>query len=130
MGTVIAIIVVGVVLYYGLYMCELTTIGSKRAVVFIGKIMGKNECRAGFRSCTGKLRRIVTFKETKIYHFDFESSLTNGDMRIEIRTKKRESVAVFNDYNHTADIALKAKERYQMIITFYDASGDFYLNWE
>lgn len=125
---IIIITVVGI-LFYILYISGYLVINAKKAVMFEGTIRGKSSCKASFTSCDGTLKRIIRFKESKIYHFELISQLSKGELLVEILDSAKQPILRLDGDNQSADINVNAKQRYYMVFIFRAATGKYELSW-
>ena len=101
MGNMVLFAILFCILMYFLYINGYMIINAKRAVSFIGAIRGRGRCGASFRSCSGYMKRIIRFQESRAYHFALE-----------------------------ATIEVDGKNRYTLIFRFKSATGDFKMRWQ
>lgn len=79
MWKIIIILICLGILFYILYMQGFLVINSKRAVMFMGSIRGKSNCKARFTMCSGSMKRVIRFEENRTYNFSLNSKLTSGE---------------------------------------------------
>ncbi len=115
---VIIFIAVGVVFYY-LYIHGFLFVQSKRAVMFAGSIDGR---RAIFSSCSGYRKRVMKFKESRVYNFVLNSALEKGDLEITITDSSKQPVLILNGNNGNAAINADKKKRYYLVFSFKSAT--------
>ena len=118
------------VLMYFLYINGHMTINAKRAVTFIGSIRGRGKCGASFHSCSGYMKRIMRFKESRVYHFALETNLVNGELEVEILDRDKKPVMHLDGNVPKAELEVDRKKRYTLIFRFKSATGDFKMRWE
>lgn len=98
---------------------------SKRAIMFIGSKRGKE---ARFTSCSGYIRRIVKYDESKTYQFTFDTELSNGNVSVEILNSNKERV-LFLKQSGRVTVPLETGKRYYLMIRFESATGSYSLDW-
>ena len=98
---------------------------SKRAIMFIGSKRGKE---ARFTSCSGYIRRIVKYDESKAYQFTFDTELSNGNVSVEMLNSNKERV-LFLKQSGSVVVPLETGKRYYLMIRFEAATGSYNLNW-
>lgn len=113
-----------------LYINGYGVISNKRAVMYVGSIRGKTSCKAMFTSCSGTIKRVMKFKESKIFRFHLISNLSKGSLTVEILDAGKRPLCTLSEKNPIADIKINAKGRYYLVFTFQSATGDYILNWE
>ena len=101
-------------------------VASKRAFMFLGSKRGK---KAMFSSCTGYIKRVVKFKENKLYHVDFRLELEKGGVMLELLDARKQVILSLNG-SEGAKIEVKSGERYYMILRFKSATGSYEVSWE
>nr|MDE7297452.1 hypothetical protein [Lachnospiraceae bacterium] len=77
MWKIIVIALCACAAFYLLYINGWMIINAKRAVMYIGSRRGN---QATFSSCTGYIKRVVRFRESRTYHFTFEPELSAGEV--------------------------------------------------
>ena len=114
------------ILSYLLYINGYMVVASKRAFMFLGSKRGK---KAMFSSCTGYVKRVIKFKESKVYPVDFKLELEKGEVTLEILDAKKQSVLTLND-SQISEIEVVSGQRYYMVLRFRSASGSYEVTWE
>lgn len=123
--TIIILCLIGILSYF-LYINGYMVVASKCAFMFLGSKRGK---KAMFSSCTGYIKRVVKFKESKIYHVDFNVELEKGEVTLELLDKKKQLIVSLNG-NESSKIEVESGERYYMILRFKSATGSYEVSWE
>lgn len=123
----IVILCIVAIICYGLYLCGLLTVQSKRAIVFIGYIRRDGSSKASFTSCSGFLKRVLRVKEDKIYDFVLKDELSDGVLSVELLNSKKELLMKLDRENKTARILIKSKTRYYLVVKFKSATGSYEL---
>lgn len=125
MAKIIMVFVVLVIIYYFLYINGYMVLTSKRAIMFIGSKRGKE---ARFTSCSGYIRRIVRFTESRQYEFTFEAELFKGNVSVELLDSSKKRV-MFLKENRQGTVSVEEGKRYYLMIRFESASGSYQLDW-
>ena len=123
--TIILLSLIGILAYF-LYINGYMVVASKRALMFFGSKRGK---KAVFSSCTGYIKRVVRFKESKLYHVDFRLELEKGGVMLELLDARKQVILSLNG-SEGAKIEVKSGERYYMILRFKSATGSYEVSWE
>ena len=123
--TIIILCLIGILSYF-LYINGYMVVASKRAFMFLGSKRGK---KAMFSSCTGYIKRVVKFKENKLYHVDFRLELEKGGVMLELLDARKQVILSLNG-SEGAKIEVKSGEIYYMILRFKSATGSYEVSWE
>lgn len=129
MEKIILLLLLGLV-FYLLYTRGYLILNSKRAAMFVGSLRGKDGCKATFTACSGYLKRVFRFPETRDYHFVLEAPLTKGELTVELLDGAGEPVACLDGAHPTATVAAERNRRYYLVARFRGATGSFQLNWK
>ena len=130
MGNAILFTILFCILMYVLYINGYMIVNAKRAVTFIGSIRGRGKCGASFHSCSGYMKRIMRFKESRVYHFELEVNLVSGEMVVEVLDREKKPVMRLDGNTPKAEIEVDTKKRYTLVFRFKSATGDFKMRWE
>ena len=130
MGNKVLFAILFCILMYFLYINGYMIINAKRAVTFIGSIRGRGMCGASFRSCSGYMKRIMRFRESRAYHFVLDAKLVSGEMEVEILDRDKKVIMHLDEHSPEAAIEVDAKMRYTLIVRFKSATGDFKMRWQ
>lgn len=122
---IILLVFIGI-LSYLLYINGYMVISSKRAFMFLGSERGK---KAMFSSCTGYVKRVVKFKESKVYNIDFKLELEKGEVVLELLDAKKQVILSLNK-SECSKIKVENGKRYCMILRFKSATGSYEVTWE
>ena len=123
--TIILLSLIGILAYF-LYINGYMVVASKRALMFFGSKRGK---KAVFSSCTGYIKRVVRFKESKLYHVDFRLELEKGEVMLELLDAKKQLVLALSGCA-ISEIEVESGQKYYMVIRFKSASGSYEISWE
>lgn len=75
---IFAIVFVSIpVFFYFLWVNGYMVLNVKRAVLFVGSLRGRNHCEASFTSCSGYVKRVIKFSETRGHTFHLDSDVSN-----------------------------------------------------
>ena len=118
-------LVLGVALYM-LYRNGYLAMASKRAVMYVGSKRGK---AAKFSSCSGYTKRIIKVQETKQYRFSLECNLTAGTVLVEVLDTSKKPILSLDETHRCAAVDMEKGKRYDLIVRFKSASGDYVLDW-
>ena len=127
--TVIILIVV-CVLTYLLYLNGYITIQNKKALMFVGKNgFIDRHCYAKFSACTGRLKKVIRFKEKRQYAFTLDCKLEKGEVKVTLYGADKKPVFVLTPENPSAVIDADLG-RYYMEIEIYKAYGSYDISWK
>ena len=118
-------LVLGVALYM-LYSNGYLAMASKRAVMYVGSKRGK---AAKFSSCSGYTKRIIKVQETKQYRFSLDCNLTAGTILVEVLDASKKPILSLDETHRCAAVDMEKGKRYNLIVRFKAASGDYVLDW-
>ena len=118
-------LVLGVALYM-LYSNGYLAMASKRAVMYVGSKRGK---AAKFSSCSGYTKRIIKVQETKQYRFSLDCNLTAGTVLVEVLDASKKTILSLDETHRCAAVDMEKGKRYNLIVRFKAASGDYVLDW-
>ncbi len=116
---------------YILYINGFVTVGNKKAMMFIGKngFVDKS-CSAKFSACTGELKKVVKFKESRQYTFNFDCKLEKGEVKLTLADSKKHQIFTLTPEKPTETVNAAAGERYYLKFEFYKAYGKYNLTWK
>ena len=123
--TVSIVFIIGITFYF-LYINGFMWMQKKRAVTYVGSMKGN---KASFTSCTGYMKRVIRFKESKTCHLLMETELSNGDVSVEILDSEKQLVANLSSHVQSGDFDVEKGKRYYLIIRFRSATGGYVLHW-
>ena len=112
--------------FYLLYSNGYLDMASKRAVMYVGSKRGK---AAKFSSCSGYTKRIIKVQGTKQYRFSLECNLTAGTILVEVLDASKKPILSLDETHRCAAVDMEKGQRYDLIVRFKSASGDFVLDW-
>ena len=116
---------------YILYINGFITVGNKKAMLLIIKNSYFNKsCSAKFAACTGEIKRVVKFKESREYTFNYDCKLEKGEVRLTLADSKKRQIFTLTPENNTATVNAAAGERYYLKFEFYKAYGNYNLTWK
>lgn len=113
--------------FFLLYWNGLMIVNAKSAVSFVGSARGK---RAVFTACNGHIRRIVRFRDERPRTFTLKTELSKGEVSAELLESGKEKVMMLDGENPTAVVSVKKGRRYDLVIRFRSATGNYILNCE
>ena len=107
-----------------LYQNGLMVVNSKRAVSFVGSDRGR---RASFTACTGTIRRILRFSESRTLRVVFSPVLTKGSVTMELLDSSKQPLLQLNEACPIGSISVEKGRRYHLIFRFQSATGEYTL---
>ena len=110
-----------------LYQNGLMVVNSKRAVSFVGSDRGR---RASFTACTGTIRRIVRFPQSKNLRMVFSPVLTKGSVAVELLDDRKQPLLRLDETCPTGSISVKKGQRYYLVFHFQSATGEYSLQMD
>lgn len=120
MHAVIILIVIFLALYL-LYEFGFIALQSKRAMLFTASINGM---KARFGSCTGKITRVVRFREQKEYTIRFEKTVEKGSVRLSLYDSEKTAL-IESGEEETYALSPVPGKRYIMCVRMEKASGSY-----
>lgn len=112
------ILVCVVLLLWLLYDRGVLTVGSKRALYYMGRLEA-----ASYKDCSGRIHRILRPKESGDCWYTLQCRLTKGSMRMEILDKQEQRLLVLDRYKSAGHVYLKEGEKYYLLAVFEQAEG-------
>ena len=110
-----------------LYQNGLMVLNSKRALSFVGSDRGR---RASFTACTGTVRCILRFSESKTLRVVFSPVLTKGSVTMELLNSQKQPLLLLYETHPTGSIAVEKGQRYQLVFHFQSATGEYSLQMD
>ena len=120
MHTIIILFVLFLALYL-LYESGIIALQSKRAMLFTASMNGM---KAKFSSCTGKITRIVRFKEKREYTVRFEKNAEKGAVQL-ILTDREGHALIDSGEEESYTLSPEPGKRYTLCIRMEKASGRY-----
>lgn len=118
-------------IFYLLYTFGFLPVSVKRAASFVGNMgAGGTHCSAAFSRCTGRIHRILRFRESRSYSFCLVSRIRSGQVQVQILDSRRTPVLTLDERCPTGILSARKGARYYLLITFRNADGDYRLEWE
>lgn len=106
---------------YFLYEFGLLAVHNKRAVLFTSSVNGS---KARFSSCTGKITRVIRFKEKREYVIRFEKTVEKGEVRLFLYDGRSNALIEFGQKDAYAFAPVPGK-RYKLCVRMEKASGSY-----
>ena len=122
----ILILAVMVAVFYFLYINGYMIINAKKATLFLGRERGKY---ARFASCSGYMKRVIRFKESREYEFSFETELEKGEVSVELWKGNKDKILSLTDRG-IQTVTVESKERYYLVLRFVSATGNYHVDWK
>lgn len=113
--------------FYVLYINGWLVLQSKRAVMYTGSRRGK---KASFISCTGYVKKVVKFRESRKYRFELKSELTKGEIRAILSEAGGGEILQLDSSRSVGEISVEKGRRYGLTMQFESASGKYELDWK
>ena len=107
-----------------MYQNGLMVLSSKRALSFVGSDRGR---RASFTACTGTVRRILRFSESKTLRVVFSPVLTKGSVTMELLNSQKQPLLLLDETHPTGSISVEKGQRYHLVFHFQSATGEYSL---
>ena len=111
------------------YLLGIATIKRISAVLFIFQ-PGKSSDRTVLEACTGYVRHMGRFFESKTYVFVLDAQLTNGDAEVFLLDNKKRPLLKLSRQCPSQSIDLDGHCRYYLRWEFKSASGKCELSWQ
>ena len=105
-------------------------VGSRytRAILF-GFWQGKDADKATLDSCTGWVRHVGRFRESRTYEFTLDCQISKGDVEVFLLDRKKQQLLKLNRQFPTGRAELDGKSRYYLRWEFKKATGKCELHW-
>ena len=104
-----------------LYVSGFIALQQKRAVMFVASVNG---AKARFSSCTGKITRIVWFREKREYRILFEKTIDKGSVDISLYDREGNSL-IHGGKDEAYAFSPEPGKRYRLCIQMQKASGKY-----
>lgn len=99
------------------------------AILFVFR-PGKDTDRATLNSCTGWVKHMGRFYESRTYEFSLETNLSKGNVEVILLDPKKQQLMKLNQRFPTGKIDLDAKNKYYLRWEFKSATGKCQLHWQ
>ncbi len=123
----VLIVAIGMVIYL-LYSKGLAVIKSIAAILFVFRT-GRDADKATLDSCTGWVKHVGRFQESRTYEFAFDAQLSKGNVEVILLDNKKQQLLKLNQRFPTGKIELDTKNRYYLYWNFKSATGKCELHW-
>ena len=90
---------------------------------------GRDTDRVTLNSCTGWVKHMGRFSESRTYEFTLDTQLSKGDVEVILLGAKKELLMKLNQQSPKGKIDLNAKNRYYLRWEFKSATGKCELRW-
>lgn len=110
------------------YFCSIAVSKSIAAILFVFRPC-RDADKVTLDSCTGWVKHMGRFSESRTYEFSLDTQLSKGDVEVILLDAKREPLMNLNQQSPTGTINLDAKNRYYLRWKFEDATGKCALYW-
>lgn len=118
-----------VVFIYLLYSRGIVVTKSIVALFFAFRT-GKGGDRAKLNSCTGWVRHMVRFRESRIYTFVLNSRLTRGEAAVSLLDRNKRELLRLDRQLTVGSAELDRKSKYYLCWDFKSATGTCALHWQ
>lgn len=125
---IISLFIFFAVIFYILYINGFAVIKSVTCIKCLAPI-GKYNSKVSVLKCDGYIKRIIKFKESRKYHFNFNCNISNGYISAKVENKFGESLLELDSNNRNDTLDVKSFERYYLILSFKKADGDVEIKW-
>lgn len=119
---------VAVVIIYLLYSRGIAVTKSIAAILFSFHT-GKGGDRATLNACTGWVRHVVRFQESRTYTFVLDNRLSKGDAAVSLLDGDQRELLRLNRYLTIGSAELCRKSKYYLRWDFKGATGACTLYW-
>lgn len=129
---VIAIAILGICLFYILYLNGFGVVNKKSALFYMSSPRwGKrrNCIEEKFSSCNGSVKRAIRLSPSKRYQFSFSSSTAKGSVSVEVYGAEGTLIAKLNNEQPCAFISTEKKTNLRVVTKFVKADGACKLIW-
>ena len=124
---VLILVPVGIALQYLLYRLGFAVFSNKRALSYVGR----ERCRrADFTACSGTVKRMLRVKESRVYHFTADISLSKGELAIELLAPDKTPLLVLTQQEPQGQVQLESGKSYGLVFRFRSANGSYSLDWK
>ena len=124
-------LVIFVVALAGLYLLYCQGIAVSRSIAAILFVFrpGKNADKATLDSCTGWVKHIGRFRESRTYEFVLDTYLSKGAAEVILLDREERQLMKLDQQSPTDKIYLDAKNRYYLRWEFKGVTGKCELRW-
>ena len=115
---------------YVLYLLGYFPVSVKRSLTYVGTGGWGSQCvGASFTACSGSIRWVLRFRESRSYSFRLSGHLQQGAVTVQILDSRRCPVMTLTADQPDGILSIQKGARYFLIIRFQSASGDYQLEW-
>ena len=111
-----------------LYRQGLMVSRSTRAILF-AFWPGRYQDKAELDSCTGWVRHVGRFRESRTYEFTLDCQLSKGNVKVTLLDRKKQVLLLLHQGSPAGHIELDGKARYYLRWEFHSATGKCELRW-
>lgn len=120
----IIILLIAFLALYLLYESGFIALQNKHAMLFTASINGM---KAKFGGCTGKITRVVRFREQKEYIIHFERTVEKGSVRLCLYDGENNAL-IESGEKETYALSLIPGKRYKICIQLDKATGSYHID--
>lgn len=115
---------------YVLYLLGYLPVSTKRSLIYVGTGgWGSQRVGASFTACSGTIRRVLRFRESRSYSFRLSGHLQQGAVTVQILDSRRCPALALTAGQPDGILSVQKGARYFLLIRFQSASGDYQLEW-
>lgn len=128
---ILSVIAVGGIVQYLFYINGFLIVKAIRALVFRGSARRwwRNNPAAKVISCSGWVRKVIKYKESRQYQFTFDADISKGSITAEIQNRNKEPILTLDAENAQGVLEIDSSERYYLVVRFKKATGSFEMRW-
>lgn len=116
------------VLFYLLYREGLAVTKSIAAVLFVFR-PGKQGDSVSLNACTGWVRHVGRFRESRTYTFQLDCRLSKGSAEVVLLDRQKRELLRLSQGSPAGEIELSGNGRYFLCWEFQSATGNCELRW-
>ena len=110
------------------YLRSIAVSKSIAAILFVFR-PGRDADRVTLGSCSGWVKHMGRFSESRTYKFILDTQLSTGEVEVILLDAKKELLMKLNRQSPSGKIDLDAKNRYYLRWAFKGATGKCELRW-
>lgn len=127
----IVLLTAAAALFYILYSNGYMPVKSMGALYFIGSMgAGTSRCSASFKACTGQIKRVLRFRQSKTVSFTFKGNICKGDVNAFLLDRDHSAVLMLDNDCPGGTVQVLRGHWYYLLIRFNNAEGEYTLEWD
>lgn len=119
-----------ILVFYLLYINGLLIFSAKTAAIFAGYVRRNGNAQLRFAACSGRIKRVIRFRDPGIYHFTYRSEISDGTVAVKVLDAKRREVISCMGTNYETKLEVEREKRYYLVFLFRNATGKCSVIWE